>query len=311
MAKRRYLLAIDQGTTGTHVLVVDDRLEVVGEAYREFTQHFPRPGWVEHDLKEIWKTVERCCKKGLADAEIRPDMVTAIGITNQRETTAVWHRETGEPLAPAIVWQDRRTADVCRALAEDRHAVALVTRTGLLLDPYFSATKLAWVLENVDGARAAAEAARADSDAGRAAAEVALAEAKGTRTASDAALADAQAGRAAAEAELAELRGARAAAEAALADAEAGRAAAEAELAELRAQIDEAPAPAPGARAFEEHSHNLFIPVGDAYELATRPGAAPARGERVELDGATYRVVRVGPSPLPGATCACAYLELA
>jgi len=79
MAKRRYLLAIDQGTTGTHVLVVDDRLEVVGEAYREFTQHFPRPGWVEHELREIWKTVERCCKKGLADADIRPDMVTAIG----------------------------------------------------------------------------------------------------------------------------------------------------------------------------------------------------------------------------------------
>ncbi|MGZ3444757.1 MAG: FGGY family carbohydrate kinase, partial [Myxococcaceae bacterium] len=92
MAKRRYLLAIDQGTTGTHVLVVDDRLDVVGEAYREFTQHFPKPGWVEHDLREIWKTVERCCKKGLADADVRPDMVTAIGITNQRETTAVWHR---------------------------------------------------------------------------------------------------------------------------------------------------------------------------------------------------------------------------
>ena len=120
MAKRRYLLAIDQGTTGTHVLVVDDRLEVVGEAYREFTQHFPRPGWVEHDLREIWKTVERCCKKGLADAEIRPDMVTAIGITNQRETTAVWHRETGEPLARAIVWQDRRTAEICAELKAKR-----------------------------------------------------------------------------------------------------------------------------------------------------------------------------------------------
>ena len=120
MAKRRYLLAIDQGTTGTHVLVVDDRLEVVGEAYREFTQHFPKPGWVEHDLREIWKTVERCCKKGLADAGIRPDMVTAIGITNQRETTAVWDRETGEPLARAIVWQDRRTAEMCAELKAAR-----------------------------------------------------------------------------------------------------------------------------------------------------------------------------------------------
>ena len=98
MAKRRYLLAIDQGTTGTHVLIVDDRLEVVGEAYREFTQYFPKAGWVEHDLREIWKTVERCCKKGLADADVRPDMVTAIGITNQRETTALWNRATGEPV---------------------------------------------------------------------------------------------------------------------------------------------------------------------------------------------------------------------
>jgi glycerol kinase len=157
MAKRRYLLAIDQGTTGTHVLVVDDRLEVVGEAYREFTQHFPRPGWVEHDLKEIWKTVERCCKKGLADADIRPDMVTAIGITNQRETTAVWHRETGAPLARAIVWQDRRTADACAELKARGEEPRVRDATGLVLDPYFSATKLRWLLDNVDGLRTLAE----------------------------------------------------------------------------------------------------------------------------------------------------------
>jgi len=157
MAKRRYLLAIDQGTTGTHVLVVDDRLEVVGEAYREFTQHFPRAGWVEHDLKEIWKTVERCCKKGLADADIRPDMVTAIGITNQRETTAVWHRATGEPLARAIVWQDRRTADACAQLTARGDEPRVREATGLVLDPYFSATKLRWLLDNVDGLRALAE----------------------------------------------------------------------------------------------------------------------------------------------------------
>ncbi|HZJ53209.1 MAG TPA: glycerol kinase GlpK [Myxococcaceae bacterium] len=157
MAKRRYLLAIDQGTTGTHVLVVDDRLEVVGEAYREFTQHFPRAGWVEHDLREIWKTVERCCKKGLADADVRPDMVTAIGITNQRETTAVWNRATGEPLARAIVWQDRRTADMCaelKARGEEDHVRAT---TGLVLDPYFSASKLRWLLDHVDGLRDLAE----------------------------------------------------------------------------------------------------------------------------------------------------------
>jgi glycerol kinase len=161
MAKRRYLLAIDQGTTGTHVLIVDDRLEVVGEAYREFTQHFPKAGWVEHDLREIWKTVERCCKKGLSDADIRPDMVTAIGITNQRETTAVWNRSTGEPLARAIVWQDRRTAEMCadlKARGEEDHVRAT---TGLVLDPYFSATKLRWMLDHVDELRAQAEAGKA------------------------------------------------------------------------------------------------------------------------------------------------------
>ena len=157
MAKRSYFLAIDQGTTGTHVLVIDDRLEVVGEAYREFTQHFPRPGWVEHDLKEIWKTVERCCKKGLADAEIRPDMVTAIGVTNQRETTAVWNRSTGQPLARAIVWQDRRTAEACSELKQRGEETRVRETTGLVLDPYFSATKLRWLLDNVEGLRTLAE----------------------------------------------------------------------------------------------------------------------------------------------------------
>jgi len=161
MAKRRYLLAIDQGTTGTHVLVVDDRLEVVGEAYREFTQHFPKAGWVEHDLREIWKTVERCCKKGLADADIRPDMVTAIGITNQRETTAIWNRSTGEPLARAIVWQDRRTAEVCAELKARGEEDRVRATTGLVLDPYFSATKLRWMLDHVDGLRGQAEAGKA------------------------------------------------------------------------------------------------------------------------------------------------------
>jgi glycerol kinase len=157
MAKRSYFLAIDQGTTGTHVLVIDDRLEVVGEAYREFTQHFPRPGWLEHDLKEIWKTVERCCKKGLADAEIRPDMVTAIGVTNQRETTAVWNRSTGQPLARAIVWQDRRTAEACAELKQRGEETRVREATGLVLDPYFSATKLRWLLDNVEGLRTLAE----------------------------------------------------------------------------------------------------------------------------------------------------------
>ena len=157
MAKRRYILAVDQGTTGTHVLVVDDRLEVVGESYREFTQHFPRPGWVEHDLGEIWKTVERGCRKAMEDADIRPRDVAAIGITNQRETTALWNRDTGQPVGRAIVWQDRRTAEACALLKERGEEPRVREMTGLVLDPYFSATKIQWLLENVDGARPLAE----------------------------------------------------------------------------------------------------------------------------------------------------------
>ena len=118
MAKRRYVLAIDQGTTGTHVSILDDELEVVGKAYREFTQHFPKPGWVEHDLEEIWKTVERCIAQGAgAMRGVKGPDIAAIGITNQRETTAaVEPRAPGKPLHHAIVWQDRRTADICAEL---------------------------------------------------------------------------------------------------------------------------------------------------------------------------------------------------
>ena len=157
MAKRRYILAVDQGTTGTHVLVVDDRLELVGESYREFTQHFPRPGWVEHDLAEIWKTVERCCRKAMQDADIRPRDVAAIGITNQRETTGLWNRDTGQPVGRAIVWQDRRTAEACALLKERGEETRVREATGLVIDPYFSATKLQWLLEHVEGARVEAE----------------------------------------------------------------------------------------------------------------------------------------------------------
>jgi glycerol kinase len=158
MAKRRYILAVDQGTTGTHVTVLDDRLKVAGRAYREFPQNFPQPGWVEHDLEAIWHSVERCIAKGLKDAGIDAAWVSAIGITNQRETTGLWRRDTSAPVHRAIVWQDRRTAEACAALkarGEEPHIRAL---TGLVLDPYFSATKLAWLLEHVEGARARAEA---------------------------------------------------------------------------------------------------------------------------------------------------------
>jgi glycerol kinase len=158
MAKRRYILAVDQGTTGTHVTVLDDRLKVSGQAYREFPQHFPQPGWVEHDLDAIWHSVERCIAKGLKDAGIDATWVSAIGITNQRETTGLWRRDNSKPVHRAIVWQDRRTADVCAALKSRGEEERVRAKTGLVLDPYFSATKLAWLLDNVEGARPRAEA---------------------------------------------------------------------------------------------------------------------------------------------------------
>jgi glycerol kinase len=158
MAKRRYILAVDQGTTGTHVTVLDDRLKISGQAYREFPQIFPQPGWVEHDLDAIWHSVERCIAKGLKDAGIDPAWVSAIGITNQRETTGLWRRDNSKPIHHAIVWQDRRTADVCAALKARGEEERVQAKTGLVLDPYFSATKLAWLLDHVEGARVRAEA---------------------------------------------------------------------------------------------------------------------------------------------------------
>ena len=136
------ILAVDQGTTGTTCLVVDESLTAVGRGYREVHQHFPRPGWVEHDPEEIWDTVLGTAEEALADAGVRAADLAAIGITNQRETTVVWERRTGRPVHRAIVWQDRRTADRCRELPVD----LVRTRTGLVPDPYFSATKLEWIL---------------------------------------------------------------------------------------------------------------------------------------------------------------------
>jgi len=136
------ILAIDQGTTGTTCLVVDEELNVAGRAYREFPQHFPRPGWVEHDPEEIWQSVLAAAEAALADAGVPSGELAAIGITNQRETTVLWERASGRPVAPAIVWQDRRTAERCRELDPD----LIRERTGLVPDPYFSATKLEWLL---------------------------------------------------------------------------------------------------------------------------------------------------------------------
>jgi glycerol kinase len=147
------ILAIDQGTTGTTCIVFDEQAEPIGRAYREFTQHFPRPGWVEHDAQEIWEVTHAVAGEALADAEVRPGELSAVGITNQRETVCVWDPATGEPLHRAIVWQDRRTAERCEELRAAGHEELVRARTGLVLDPYFSGTKIEWLLRNVEGLR--------------------------------------------------------------------------------------------------------------------------------------------------------------
>jgi glycerol kinase len=155
------ILAIDQGTTGSTCIVFDERAEPIGRAYREFTQHFPRPGWVEHDALEIWEVTHAVAGEALLDAGVRPGELTAVGIANQRETVCVWDPATGEPLHHAIVWQDRRTAARCAELRAAGHEALIRERTGLVLDPYFSATKMQWLLEHVEGLRERAAAGRA------------------------------------------------------------------------------------------------------------------------------------------------------
>jgi glycerol kinase len=155
-----YLLAIDQGTTSTRAIVFDAALAPVASAQREFTQIFPQPGWVEHDPEEIWATVIATAREALAKVPAAAADIAAIGITNQRETAIVWDRASGRPIHNAIVWQDRRTADACTALRRAGHEDEIALKTGLLLDPYFSATKIAWLLDHVAGAREAADAGR-------------------------------------------------------------------------------------------------------------------------------------------------------
>jgi glycerol kinase len=155
------ILAIDQGTTGTTCIVFDERAQPVGRAYREFAQHFPRPGWVEHDASEIWQVTHAVAGEALEDAEVRAGELVAVGITNQRETVCAWDPATGEPLHRAIVWQDRRTAERCEALRGAGHEGLVREHTGLVLDPYFSGTKIEWLLENVEGLRERALQGRA------------------------------------------------------------------------------------------------------------------------------------------------------
>jgi glycerol kinase len=153
----KYILALDQGTTSSRALLFDRSGQVTAVAQREFTQHFPMPGWVEHDANEIWQTQYAVACEVLAKQNLKASDVAAIGITNQRETTLLWDRRTGEPVAPAIVWQDRRTAGFCDALRQRGKESLIQRKTGLLVDAYFSASKLAWLLDHVPGLRVRAE----------------------------------------------------------------------------------------------------------------------------------------------------------
>lgn len=151
-----YILAIDQGTTSTRAILFGEDFSVVASSQLEFTQHFPASGMVEHDVEEIWRSVVATCKSTIADAGIAVSQIAGIGITNQRETTVVWEKSSGKPIHHAIVWQDRRTSDFCHDLKAAGHEDLIRKKTGLLLDPYFSATKIKWLLDHVDGARAKA-----------------------------------------------------------------------------------------------------------------------------------------------------------
>jgi glycerol kinase len=154
---RKHLLAIDQGTTGTTALVMDVEGNTLGRATREFPQHFPRPGWVEHEPDDIWQSVIVAIGAAFENARLGWENIAALGITNQRETTLVWERQTGRPIHRAIVWQDRRTADHCRELETAGHGRRVRETTGLVLDPYFSGTKIRWLLDHVPDARGRAE----------------------------------------------------------------------------------------------------------------------------------------------------------
>ena len=149
----KYILSIDQGTTSSRGIIFDENYEIISIGQNEFTQFFPDSGWVEHDPEEIWTSTLESCRSAIKQTKIDPNQIRAIGITNQRETTVVWDKETGMPIYNAIVWQDRRTSDYCQSLRSLGHESLVNQKTGLLLDPYFCATKIAWILDNVDGAR--------------------------------------------------------------------------------------------------------------------------------------------------------------
>ena len=154
----QFVIALDQGTTSSRAILFDHNAEIVDVAQREFTQHFPKSGWVEHDANEIWDTQFGVLQSLVANSQLSPPDIAAVGITNQRETTVVWNKHTGEPVYNAIVWQDRRTASFCEQLKAEGHEATIQEKTGLVIDAYFSATKINWILNNVEGARQAAKA---------------------------------------------------------------------------------------------------------------------------------------------------------
>ena len=154
----KYILSLDQGTTSSRCIIYDKKGSMISVAQKEFTQIYPQAGWVEHDANEIWQTQMTVAHEAMLKAGLTYQNIEAIGITNQRETTVVWDKHTGEPVHNAIVWQCRRTAEYCDALIADGLTDKIKEKTGLLIDAYFSGTKLRWILENVEGARAKAEA---------------------------------------------------------------------------------------------------------------------------------------------------------
>src|SRR5699024_4525285 len=153
----KFILAIDQGTTSSRAILFNHEGAIVNSAQQEFKQYFPKPGWVEHDAQEIWNSVMTCIAEVIRKADIMPSQVAGIGITNQRETTVVWDKKSGKPIYHGIVWQSRQTEDICRQLDEQDYGDLIHRKTGLLIDPYFSGTKIKWILDHVEGAREKAE----------------------------------------------------------------------------------------------------------------------------------------------------------
>ncbi|MFN2363890.1 MAG: FGGY family carbohydrate kinase, partial [Halarsenatibacteraceae bacterium] len=153
----KYIMAIDQGTTSTRAMIYNKKGIIIGKSQQEFEQIYPKSGWVEHDPSDIWISTLGVMAGAIKDARIKPAQIAGIGITNQRETTVLWDKETSEPIHNAIVWQCRRTNDICQQLKDDGYEDLFNKKTGLVLDPYFSGTKVKWLLDNVDGARERAE----------------------------------------------------------------------------------------------------------------------------------------------------------